>query len=131
MPTPQPRYGPRRSTTHLANPPQSRWTARRKALAALPTGGIAPPTPAYIISGTPTPDCTGPVYPDGPYNGQPSFALADDSFYLWYNSTFALYMISTTKGVYTQCWFQEGPTITSTYAPFGGYGGQAIVSTPP
>lgn len=97
MPAPQPRYGPRRGKTHLANPPQSRWTSRRKALAALPTPG--PPTPTYdlVVTGTITPDATGGYNQNGTYGGQPAYERSDGAYWIT-TGAFGFWYIGVTQG---------------------------------
>jgi len=129
MPTPQPRYGSRHSKTALRNPRQSRWTARRKALAALPTGGTPPPSHDYQLTGTLTPDITGYYDENGTYNGRSAYQHAPAGWWLWWDGS-SFYIISATKGVFGNFWVAvDADTITGLYIPQGTVTGLATAST--
>lgn len=120
---------PLKHLRHREIPITSRWTRRRRELP--PAAPPPPPPPEYdlIVTGDPTPDCTGNYLEDGTHLGKPAYRRADSAWWIWH-AGFESHAISFEPGNFDgpNYWFQPGAGPAGDYAPGPGHVGIAHVA---
>jgi len=80
------------------------------------------------VTGTLNPDVTGEYSPIGTYNGKPSYELAGNGWFLWWNGV-ATWFISSALGFSGEDWWERvDPNIEGLYTNEGTATGDATVT---
>jgi hypothetical protein len=86
----------------------------------------------YHTEGEITPDAKGNYVKDGLYNGRMSYRRTDGVWFIWWDSVFSTYRLTSIKGTITNpCWGNDNDLIAGDYSPNGTAIGFAQVRAGP
>lgn len=84
--------------------------------------------PQYEVTGTLSPDVTGPYHAGGVYRGKPYYVNADHSYSIWWDGV-DTWLITVGPGLTAPAkWALVSPDIEGVYTPSLPYTGNATVS---
>lgn len=92
------------------------------------TGATQVTDQTYEVTGVLTPDTTGTYLPIGPYNNKPSYELAGNGWFIWWEPPDRWRISDQLGGSIVGWWERVDPNIEGDYQPILGVTGVATVT---